>query len=190
MSFTDRLVLWVHIGFVIFAIGPVTMAIMTTPRYIRRRNLVVLRYLYRTTFVYALVSLGVLVAGLILADLLHDFSKPWLTVSMTLFIVALVLLVLIILDQHRAIVRLEDAEEMAGEVGAVLPAAAVHSAAAEEGDGDGEGSATTTLPEDPREAAEAAHASHIGHVERGRIASLGGVVSLIWLVILVLMVWK
>ena len=38
MSFTDRLLLWFHIGFVIFAIGPVTIATMSTPRYIRARN--------------------------------------------------------------------------------------------------------------------------------------------------------
>ncbi len=38
MSFTDRLVLWLHIGFAIFTIGPVTIAIMSTPRYIRARN--------------------------------------------------------------------------------------------------------------------------------------------------------
>jgi hypothetical protein len=186
MSFTDRLVLWLHIAFAVFAIGPVTIAIMTTPRYIRKRNLVVARFLYRTTFIYAVGSLGVLIAGLVLAELLHDFSKPWLTVSLTLFVVALVLLALIIRDQHRAITQIEDAEEMAAEAGAVLPATAGHGATAEAGDD----SAQTGLPGDPREAAEVAHASHIGHVERGRIASLGGVVSLIWLVILVLMVWN
>jgi hypothetical protein len=187
MSFADRLVLWLHIGFAIFAIGPVTIAIMTTPRYIRKRNLVVLRFLYRTTAVYTIGSLGVLVFGAALAQLLHKFSKPWLTVSLTLFLVALVLLALIIRDQHRAIAKIEDAEETAGEVGAVLPATAGQAAAAEAGDATPK---TGGLPEDPREAAEAAHVSHIGHVERGRIASLGGVVSLIWLVILVLMVWN
>jgi predicted membrane-bound mannosyltransferase len=186
MSFTDRLILWLHIGFAIFAIGPVTIAVMTTPRYIRRRNLVVLRYLYRTTFIYAVGCLGVLIAGLVLADLLHDFSKPWLTVSMTLFIVALVLLALVILDQHRAIARIEDAEETAGEVGAVVPAVAREGEAAEGADD----SPQTGHPDEVRQAAEAAHASHIGHVERGRIVSLGGVISLIWLVILVLMIWK
>jgi hypothetical protein len=31
MSFTDRLVLWLHVAFVIFTIGPVTLAIMSTP---------------------------------------------------------------------------------------------------------------------------------------------------------------
>ena len=38
MSFTDRLVLWLHIGFAIFTIGPVALAISSTPAYIRRRE--------------------------------------------------------------------------------------------------------------------------------------------------------
>lgn len=186
MSFTDRLVLWLHIGFAIFAIGPVTIAIMTTPRYIRKRNLVVVQFLYRTTFIYTLGSLAVLVAGVILADLLHDFSKPWLTVSMTLFVVAVVLLALVLRDQHRVIVRLEEAEDDAMQADPKTPATASHGTS---DDADG-GNEQTRLLGDPEAAAEAAHASHIGHVERGRIVSLGGVISLIWLVILILMVWN
>ena len=118
MSFTDRLVLWLHIGFAIFTIGPVTVAIMSTPRYIRKRNLVIVRYLYRTTTIFTMVSLGVLVFGLVLASLKKDFSKPWLTVSLTLFVVAIVLLLLIIRDQHRAIAAMEDAEATAAEAAA------------------------------------------------------------------------
>ncbi|MGC1288115.1 MAG: hypothetical protein WA895_34785, partial [Streptosporangiaceae bacterium] len=110
MSFTDKLVLWLHIGFAIFTIGPVTVAIMSTPRYIRKRNLVIIRYLYRTTTIFVIMSLGVLIFGLILAQMKHDFAKPWLTVSLTLFVVALVLLMLIMRDQHRAIGILEDAK--------------------------------------------------------------------------------
>jgi Ca2+/Na+ antiporter len=186
MSFADRLVLWLHIGFAIFTIGPVTVAIMSTPRYIRRRNLVILRYLYRITRLFAILSLGVLIAGLILARLKHDFSKPWLTVSMTLFVVSLVLLVLIVRDQHRAIAILDDAEATAAEVAevAATPGAGQpgpDTAAAATGESPG----PAPLPGDPPAAG-----AHLGHVERGRIASLGGVVSLIWLVILVLMVWN
>jgi predicted membrane-bound mannosyltransferase len=181
MSFTDRLVLWLHIGFAIFAIGPVTIAIMTTPRYIRKRNLVVVQFLYRTTFIYTLGSLAVLVAGVILADLLHDFSKPWLTVSLTLFIVALVLLALILRDQHGAIAALEDAEAEAEEAEATVAAAAGGSAAAD---------AAASLPPAAGQPGAAHQELHLAHVERGRIASLGGVVALIWLVILVLMVWN
>ena len=184
MSFTDRLVLWLHIGFAIFTIGPVTVAIMSTPRYIRQRNLVIVRYLYRTTRIFAIFSLGVLVAGLVLARLKEDFSKPWLTVSMTLFVVSLVLLALIVRDQHRAIAALEDAEATAAEA-AASPEAADQPAAETAADPTGDGPGPAELPGAP-----AAAAAHLGHVERGRIVSLGGVVSLIWLVILVLMVWN
>jgi len=128
MSFTDRLVLWLHIGFAIFTIGPVTVAIMSTPRYIRKRNLVIVRYLYRTTTIFTMVSLGVLVFGLVLASLKKDFSKPWLSVSLTLFVVAIVLLLLIIRDQHRAIAAMEDAEATAAEAAAEAQAAQVQAA--------------------------------------------------------------
>ena len=108
MSFTDRLVLWLHVGFVIFTIGPVTVAIMSTPRYVRLRNLTVVRYLYRTTRIFALCALGVLIFGLVLAEQKKDFSRPWLTASLTLFVVAIVLLVIIIRDQRKAIGALEE----------------------------------------------------------------------------------
>jgi Predicted integral membrane protein (DUF2269) len=181
MSFTDRLVLWLHIGLAIFTIGPVTVAIMSTPRYIRQRNLVVVRYLYRTTRLFAILSLGVLIAGLVLAKLKNDFSKPWLTVSITLFVVSLVLLVLIMRDQHRAIATLEDAQATAAEAAAAPQAGADAAAAADPGESPG----PAQLTGDPPVAGV-----HLGHVERGRIASLGGVTALIWLVILVLMVWN
>jgi hypothetical protein len=180
MSFTDRLVLWLHIGLAIFTIGPVTVAIMSTPRAIRQRNLVVVRYLYRTTRLFAILSLGVLIAGLVLAKLKNDFSKPWLTVSITLFVVSLVLLVLIMRDQHRAIVSLEDAQATAAEAAAV-PSAGADAA----GLAPGESPGPAQLTGDPPVADV-----HLGHVERGRIVSLGGVTALIWLVILVLMVWN
>jgi hypothetical protein len=193
MSFTDRLVLWLHIGFAIFTIGPVTVAIMSTPRYIRKRNIVVVRYLYRTTRLYAVISLAVLIAGLVLAKLRNDFSKPWLSVSLTLFVVAIALLVLIMRDQHRAIAALEEADEMAAEA-AAQPAGAAGQVGAETrargaetragGAAAGEGSERAPLLGDPD-----AEGAPLGHLERGRITSLGGVVSVIWLVILVLMVW-
>jgi len=197
MSFTDRLVLWLHIGFVIFTIGPVTVAIMSTPRYIRRRNLVVLKYIYRTTRLYSVLSLGVLVAGLILAQLTKNLAKPWLTASMTLFVVTLVLLVLILRDQHRAIAALEDAEADAQEAAAAARAAAQASPAEAEPAAAGAAGAGTAAGA-AAEAADPGHlpgnppaaGTHLAHVERGRIASMGGVTALIWLVILVLMVWK
>jgi hypothetical protein len=186
MSFTDRLVLWLHIGFAIFTIGPVTVAIMSTPRYVRTRNLIVVRYLYRLTRVFTLMSLGVLIFGLVVAQQKKDFSKPWLTTSMTLFVVAIVLLVLIIRDQHRAIAALDVAAAADSAPATGLPAETPDSPETT----DPEWAEDHSHDAQPGSPAPAAAATHIATVERGRIATMGGVVSLIWLVILVLMVWN
>ncbi len=191
MSFTDRLVLWLHIGFAIFTIGPVTVAIMSTPRYVRKRNIVVVRYLYRTTRAFAVVSLGVLAAGLVLAKLLNDFSKPWLSVSLTLFVVAIVLLVLIMRDQRRAIAALELAAAAEAPAAGTAPAAAqVVPVSTEDQAGDvrAAGDAepvAANLPGSP-----GAPAAQIASVERGRITTMGGVVGMLYLVILILMIWN
>jgi hypothetical protein len=178
MSFADRLVLWLHIAFAIFTIGPITLAISSTPRYIRKRDVPTLRYLSRITVLFSVLCLGVLIAGLVLADLDKDFSHPWVTASLTLFVVALVLLVLIIRDQRRAIKVLD--------VAAAEAAAGPGSGTAGES-GDAEHAAAGGA--DTRTAV-ATEAEHIAGVQRGRIVAMGGMVNLIWLVILVLMVWN
>jgi hypothetical protein len=173
MSFADRLVLWLHIGFVIFTIGPLAIAISSTPRYIRHGNVPVLRYLARMTTILSVVSLGVLVFGVVAADTgTHkDLGKPWLTAAMTLFVVALVLLVMIIRDQRAAIRAVEAQAPADTDTGDGDEHAGTGTAAGAHG-----GKATAT--------------AHVASVERGRIAAMGGVVNLIWLVILVLMVWN
>jgi hypothetical protein len=189
MSFTDRLVLAVHIAFVIFTIGPVTAAIMSSPRAIRNHNAGLLRYLVRTTRIFGAASLGILVFGIILGQSQQDLGKTWLTASMTLFVVALVLLVLVMRDQRRALAALtvaaRDSEAQPDEAqhsGAGPSAAASPSAAA---DGEQEAAASPG-----RAAITATSAAAVASVERGRIASLGGIIGLIWLAILVLMVWN
>ena len=191
MSFNDRLVLWLHIGFAIFALGPVTVAILSTPRYIRARNQTVVGYLLRTTRIYSVLSLGVLLFGLILAQLKKEFSHPWLTISMTLFVVALVLLVLIMRDQRKAIAALElaaaaeaPAAGTSPAAAQVVPVSAEHQADNAEAAGDAE-PVPANQPGSP-----GAPAAQVATVERGRIATMSGVVTLIYLVILILMVWN
>jgi uncharacterized membrane protein YfcA len=116
MSFADRLVLWLHIAVAIFTIGPVALAISSTPRYIRRRDIPVLRYLSRITLIFTAASLLVLVFGIVLGNIYHAFSRPWLTVSMTLFVVAIVLLGLLIRDQRKAIRALTGLPEPAAPI--------------------------------------------------------------------------
>jgi cbb3-type cytochrome oxidase subunit 3 len=165
---------------------------MSTPRYIRARNLTVVRYLYRTTRIFVLISLGVLVFGIVLAQQLNDFAKPWLTISMTLFVVAIVLLVIVLRDQRKSIGALETAEAAdALPPGATLapvtgaaggpPALDASPEAADDAHAAGQ-------PE-PTPVAATAQARHVATVERGRITTLGAVVAVDWLVILVLMVW-
>jgi hypothetical protein len=183
MTFPQHLVLWAHVAFVIFTIGPLTLAIMSTPRYVRQHNLTVVRYLSRITFVCTLASLGVLIAGAALAQMLKVSGKPWLIVSLTLFLVAIVLLALIVRDQRRAIRALEEAAELTvGQpVATVTPAEPVAA----------EGTAADVQADDPAPTpAQASPPQQVATVERGRIAMLGGVVGLIYLVVLVLMVWN
>jgi cbb3-type cytochrome oxidase subunit 3 len=196
LSFTDRLVLWLHIAFVIFTIGPVTVAIMSTPRYIRARNLIVVRYLYRTTRIFVLISLGVLVFGIVLAQQLNDFAKPWLTISMTLFVVAIVLLVIVLRDQRKSITALETAEAAdALPPGATMAAAAAASPAAAgvpaaDASPEAVDDATAAGQPEPTQPAAVAQARQVATVERGRITTLGAVVTVDWLIILILMVWR
>lgn len=182
MSFTDRLVLWLHIGFAIFTIGPVSAAIMSTPRYIRARNLIVVRYLYRTTRIFALITLAVLIFGIVLGQQLSLLDKPWLTASMTLFVVAIALLVIIIRDQRKAISALETAAAAEAQATGLAPAEDATTEAAD--------AAHAAGKPDPVQPGSAGAARHVATVERGRITTMGAVVTVIWLVILVLMVWK
>jgi hypothetical protein len=190
-SFPDRLWTWLHVAFVIFTIGPVAIAILSTPRYIRKRNVPVLRYMLRTTRIFGTASLGVLASGIVAAQSQEKLSSSWITTAMTLFVVSLVLLVLIIRDQRRAVIALETASE-----DEALTTANTAGAASTTGSASTTGRATAAAAQDRHDDAPDAPAMpiappvHAASVERGRIASLAGIVTLIWLVILVLMIWN
>jgi uncharacterized membrane protein len=192
MSTSDRILLFLHIGFAIFTLGPLTAATMSTPRYIRKRNVVVVRYLHRTTQIYGIGTLGIFLIGLGLAK--GDLAEVWLTVSMTLFVVALVLLLIVERDQRKAVHLLEvaAAEAVPAPV-AARPAATEKAGEAKESGVEAEGGAAEAEAEAPAAGATAEPAAatgEIAQVERGRLAAMSGVVALIWLVILVLMVWN
>jgi Ca2+/Na+ antiporter len=194
MSSGDRLLLILHIGFAIFALGPITAATMATPRYIRRADASVVRYLNRATRIYGLLTLGIFLFGLLLVH--GKFNQVWLTASMTLFIVAFVLLLLIERDQRKALHKIELA---AAERRPVAPAETPPPATTAPADKPVAGTETkvdtgdaakaeTPAPE-PKPAPAPAD-EELAKVETGRIAMISGVVALIWIVILVLMVWN
>ncbi|MFI6325394.1 hypothetical protein ACIBG8_48300 [Nonomuraea sp. NPDC050556] len=95
--------LWLHIGFAIFALGPLTAVTSAAPRAIRTKNVPVLENLQRMTRIYSIGSLGVLVFGLWLGGSLGVLGKWYMTASMTLFIVAVVLLVIMDRDLRTAV---------------------------------------------------------------------------------------
>jgi hypothetical protein len=204
MSFADHAVLWLHLVAAIFTIGPGTAAIMSTPRYIRRQNTVLVGYLYRTTRIYSIAALLTLIFGAVLAGMTHKFSQWWISVSLTLFVVAFVLLILIIRDQRTALTTLTTADDTvaagqsevarsaevarASDQAASAPQAAPEGQQAEAAGGEQPATAVASdarpaLSTDPRTGLR------LAAVERGRIAMMGGITAVIWLVILVLMVW-
>jgi hypothetical protein len=209
MSFADHAVLWLHLVAAIFTIGPGTAAIMSTPRYIRRQNTVLVGYLYRTTRIYSLAALLTLIFGGVLAGLTHLFGQWWIVVSLTLFVVAFVLLMLIIRDQRTALTTLTAADdtvaaersevarsaEVARTSEAVRAAEAVSAAEAApeapetKAAGGDQPAATVASDAQPALATDPRTGLRLAAVERGRIASMGGVTAVIWLVIIVLMVW-
>jgi hypothetical protein len=180
MSFGDHAVLWLHVTAAVFTIGPGTAAIMSTPRYIRNRNTVIVGFLHRTTRIYSFGSLLTLIFGLILTGMMHKFSQWWISVSLTLFIVAFVLLMLILRDQRKALGALHAAD--------VSPAGVSEGTVRSVEDSSEEPSGAEPAPGGQQPVKPAADLA-VAAVERGRIASLGGVTALVWLVILVLMVW-
>ncbi|GAA4925681.1 MFS family permease [Nonomuraea thailandensis] len=122
------LLLWLHIGFAIFTIGPVTAATMSAPRAIRTKNVPALQFIQRITRIYSLGSLGVFVFGLVLGIVLGDglLGRWYMTASMTLFIVAAVMLVIIDRDLRTAVQALssesaddDDAKVQNGRIAAI-----------------------------------------------------------------------
>jgi Ca2+/Na+ antiporter len=193
MSFADHAILWLHVTAAVFTIGPGTAAIMSTPRFVRKRNTAVVGYLLRTTRIYSFAALLTLVFGLILTGMTHKFSQWWVSVSLTLFVVAFVLLVLVLRDQRKALAALEAADRAeAAEraVGTAAPAGEATARSEETEQAPAEaGKPAADRPALQPAAAPAGRDLPVAAVERGRIASIGGLTALIWLVILVLMAW-
>jgi uncharacterized membrane protein len=190
MSFADHAILWLHLTAAVFTIGPGTAAIMSTPRFVRKRNIGVVGYLFRTTRIYSFATLLTLIFGLALTGMTHKFNQWWISVSLTLFVVAFVLLMVVLRDQRKALAALEAADQAGGQVdGRTAAAMAAAGEATSRSANLGESPAEAGAPAIAGPAATAGRDLLVAAVERGRIALLGGLTALIWLVILVLMVW-
>ncbi|GAC1323578.1 MAG: hypothetical protein NVSMB13_03690 [Mycobacteriales bacterium] len=116
-------VLFLHVVAAVFLIGPLTVAAAASPAAIESgaEGLSLLRWLNRTTRFYGFGSVLVFLLGLALVRGDYSFKETWLTISMTLFVVALALLFLLVeRDQRRAIRRLEEDKEATIKAGRIL----------------------------------------------------------------------
>jgi uncharacterized membrane protein len=189
MSFADHAVLWLHVTAAVFTIGPGTAAIMSTPRFIRNRNTAVVRYLFRTTRIYSFAALLTLIFGLILTGMTHKFNQWWISVSLTLFVVAFVLLLLVLRYQRKALAALEAADRAEQAESTAVPAREVATRSEASDEAPAETGTPAAAAPTPTATATVGRDLRVAAVEHGRIVSMGGVTALIWLVILVFMVW-
>jgi len=118
MSGGDKFLLWLHIAAVMFLLGPLTIATTTTPRYIRTGDIAVLRHLHRTTRIFGIGSLLVFLFGAALGR--DHLDRPWITASMTLFVVAIILLVIVERDQRKSISKLDANESTEVHLGRIV----------------------------------------------------------------------
>ncbi len=117
-----------HIAAAIFLIGPLTFATSISARLIRQgeEGGKVLRWAHRTTQFYGLGTLLVGVLGVALVRGKITFNQFWVSASLTLFVVSLLLVFAIIeRDQRAAIRRREAGEDSPVQAGRILATSAV-----------------------------------------------------------------
>lgn len=117
-----------HIAAAIFLIGPLTFATSVSPRLIRQgeEGATTLKLMHRTTQFYGLGTLLVGVLGLALVRGKISFNQFWVSASLTLFVVAMVLVFAIIeRDQRTALRRREAGQDSPVQAGRILATSAV-----------------------------------------------------------------
>lgn len=117
-----------HIAAAVFLIGPLTFATSVSPRLIRQgeEGVTTLKLLHRTTQFYGLGTLLVGVLGLALVRGKISFNQFWVSASLTLFVVAMVLVFAIIeRDQRAALRRREAGQDSPVQAGRILATSAV-----------------------------------------------------------------
>lgn len=182
-----KLFLALHVLLAIFLIGPLAMIPMTALRSIRGRDARQLHGAARQTMIYGLASilvflLGFAVVGTEPSDHKISLGAPWLTISMTLYVIALVLVLVVLVPSLRRAARLIDKGVL--DTKSALAGATKPAVAGEEGD-----PATEVEPTLTATAADLASKERLDALY-GRTAGIAGLVALLFAVIIVLMVTR
>jgi uncharacterized membrane protein len=106
-----------HVVAAVFLIGPLVVIPMTGLRAIRVGDLAAVRSATRQTTLYGLLSLVVFLLGLAIVPFAErfDFGTPWVTISMTLFVVALVIVLALLVPSLTKAGTLLEAGEGRGD---------------------------------------------------------------------------
>ena len=119
-------VVWLHVFAAIFVIGPLTVAMSAAPGAIKNgdEGLPLLKWFHRTTRYYGLGALLVLATGAWIVGISKKvaFDTAWLSVSMAMFVVALLMVLFSAREQRKAIATIEagdDASVAGGRMSAI-----------------------------------------------------------------------
>ena len=165
----------IHVLLAVFLVGPVTMVPMTALRSIRRRDAPAVYAAARQTMIFGVGSILVFLVGFwVVASKpkQFDLGDPWIVISMTLYIVAVLLTLLVLVPDLRRAGKMIEGGVLDAE-----PAAAPKADSTEE---PAESTVTTT-------ASDLATRQKLDAL-RGRAAAMAGLVTLMFGVITVLMV--
>ncbi len=201
-----------HVLFAVLLIGPLTMIPMTALRSIRRRDGAALAGAARQTMIYGLGSLLVFVLGFGIVGVRPErfgMGDPWITISMTLYVIALILVLALVVPGLRSASKLIEAgvldthrlsgatpPPVAGAAPDAEPNPALESSDAEKaepalpaGSGTG-GEQGTQLRSEPTLTATATDLASKQKLDSlyGRTAAGAGLVTLLFIGIVVLMV--
>jgi uncharacterized membrane protein len=159
-----------HVLAAVFIIGPLVVIPMSGLRAVRLGDLAMVKAATRQTTLYGLLSLLVFAFGagrVMVEDRRYDFGTPWVTISMTLFVVAIALVLGLLVPSLQKAATLIEAGTM------------VHA----EG---GKKAADVTVTARAQDLHTKAELDSV----RGRIAASSGVASLLLVLITILMVVK
>lgn len=116
-------VLVLHLLAAVFVVGPLAVAAVTSPRLARAGRLDALRSAHRTTRVYAIASVVVVLLGSAMVGLgdtgsAWTFGQLWVSASYALWVVAVGLtLALVVPAQEAAVEALEAGQDAGGTAG-------------------------------------------------------------------------
>ncbi|WP_051571391.1 DUF2269 family protein [Cryptosporangium arvum] len=176
-----KFVLTLHVLSAVFLIGPMAIAPMMGMRAIRKHDARGVHEAARTTTLYTLLSLVVAALGFVLIGVSNgrwSFGDAWVTISITLYVIALLLGIGVVAPGLTGAARLLDASTPLPAT-PVTPMTPVTESDTAVETPEPAGTDTATIDVETRRKVDAAY---------GRVAASSGIVALLLIIIVIFMV--